>query len=58
MKTLFWFYIVFGPFGQVGEPVMVVEQITVEQCETLPESYSGPVGNLPGYRHVFAAWCE
>ena len=67
MKTiLFVFYLSFGPGLAAGHPPLVisVEEESEQSCLAQVERYKleghahGRTGNLPGYRHVFAAWCE
>ena len=67
MKTiLFVFYFTFGPGLATGNPPLIisVEEDSEQSCLAQVERYKleghapGRTGNLPGYRHVLAAWCE
>ncbi len=64
MKTLVWFYLVFAitdPHMRIDEPLIMHFDMTAAECEQAlidKPSSRGPVGNLPGYSHVFLTWCE
>ena len=67
MKTiLFIVYLTFGPGLVADQPPLVisVEEDSEQACLAQVERYQreghahGRTGNLPGYRHVLAAWCE
>jgi hypothetical protein len=67
MKTiLFVVYLTFGPGVAANQPPLIisVEEDSEQSCLAQVERYQrggyshGRTGNLPGYRYVFAAWCE
>ena len=65
-NILFVFYLSFGPGLVADQPPLIisVEEDSEQLCLAQVERYRleghapGRTGNLPGYRHVLAAWCE
>lgn len=66
LKTLYLTYsVIFTPPiadlpAYIASDVMVVEDADESKCaEAIKEwNSAGPIGNLPGYSYVRAAWCE